>query len=321
MKANVIQNKYQARSLEPEEFFGNPEIRDCLNAKTIDDIGNLAFLGPPGVGKSLAANLLGRKLFKVILPDGKAVYNIKEWDMSQEGRIETVRTDIMRYCSTPPIAGTRKLAIFTEADNISFAAQQSLRRPMEIYKDRIVFIITANYKGRLIQPILSRCCPMEFSIIPDKDVRKFVDKVIDGEGLKSKKNGDFEEQLQGLVRESRGDLRSAASLLEGWTSGKKLFYKSRYSLKEKIISIFSDLCDGQLNSALDTINQTLSNTQDRTIVQELAEIIRDSKMPDGIKARCLIACAEADRDLVEGVYTYTTMYALTSKLLVAVNKA
>jgi replication factor C small subunit len=284
-------------------------------------LGNLALLGPSGVGKSLAADLLGKKLFKVKMPDGKVIYNIKEWDMSQSGNIDTVRTDIMRYCSNQAVGGGRKLAIFTEADNITFAAQQSLRRPMEIYKDRIVFIITANYKGRIIQPIISRCCPMEFSIIPDEDVRKFVDKVINGEGIESTQDDDkFEHQIQGLVKEARGDLRAAASLLEGWVSNKKLFYKSRAGLKEKIVTIFGDLCAGQLNAALDTINETLTTTQDRTIVQELAETIRDSKMPENLKARCLISCAEADRDLVEGVYTYTAMYALTSKLMVVVNK-
>jgi len=316
MKATVMQQKYEATSFSPDEFLGNHEIRDCLNSKTLADIGNLALLGPPGVGKSLAAKILGRKLFKVTLANGKVAYNVKEWDMSQEGHIDTVRTEIMRYCSTPAMIGERKLAIFTEADNISFAAQQSLRRPMEIYKDRVVFIVTANYKGRLIQPILSRCCPMEFSIIPDEDMNVFVKKIIKGEKIDA-----TDDQIIGLVREARGDLRSAASLLEGWTSNQKLFYKSRAALKEQIIGIFSNLCEGELNVALDTINKLLATTQDRTIVQELAEIIRDSKMPQNIKARCLISCAEADSDLVGGVYTYTAMYSLTAKLMVAVSKA
>jgi DNA polymerase III delta prime subunit len=119
------------------------------------NIPNLMLSGGPGTGKTTVAKAMCNELnidYLVI-------------NASMNGGIDTLRTEIMRFASTVSIvADGRKMVILDEADHLPPLTQASLRNFMEEFSKNCGFILTCNFKNRLIQPLHSRCSVIEFKI-------------------------------------------------------------------------------------------------------------------------------------------------------------
>jgi DNA polymerase III delta prime subunit len=84
---------------------------------------------------------------------------------SEESGIDVLRTKIKNFASTVSLEGGRKYLILDEADYLNpQSTQPALRGFMEEFHKNCGFILTCNYKNRLIEPLHSRCSVVEFSI-------------------------------------------------------------------------------------------------------------------------------------------------------------
>jgi len=81
------------------------------------------------------------------------------------GNIDTLRTEIKDFASTISFTGNRKYVILDEADYLNpQSTQPALRNFMEEYSKNCGFILTCNFKNRIIDPLHSRCSVIEFKI-------------------------------------------------------------------------------------------------------------------------------------------------------------
>jgi DNA polymerase III delta prime subunit len=120
-----------------------------------DNIPNLILSGGPGVGKTTIA--------KAMLDQIGATYMMING--SEESGIDVLRTKIKNFASTVSLEGGRKYLILDEADYLNpQSTQPALRGFMEEFHKNCGFILTCNYKNRLIEPLHSRCSVVEFSI-------------------------------------------------------------------------------------------------------------------------------------------------------------
>jgi len=120
-----------------------------------DHIPNLILSGGPGVGKTTIA--------KAMLDQIGATYMMING--SEESGIDVLRTKIKNFASTVSLEGGRKYLILDEADYLNpQSTQPALRGFMEEFHKNCGFILTCNYKNRLIEPLHSRCSVVEFSI-------------------------------------------------------------------------------------------------------------------------------------------------------------
>ena len=118
------------------------------------NIPNLLLTGGPGVGKTVARAMLEEVNADYIVING-----------SMNGNIDTLRNDIMQFASTVSFTGGRKYVILDEADYLNpNSTQPALRNFMEEFSNNCGFILTCNFKNRIIDPLHSRCSVVEFSI-------------------------------------------------------------------------------------------------------------------------------------------------------------
>lgn len=119
------------------------------------NIPNLLLTGGPGVGKTTVARAMLEQLdCDYIVING-----------SLNGNIDTLRNEIMQFASSVSFKGGRKYVILDEADYLNAqSTQPSLRNFMEEFSRNCGFILTCNFKNRLIAPLHSRCSVIEFKI-------------------------------------------------------------------------------------------------------------------------------------------------------------
>ena len=119
------------------------------------DIPNLILSGGPGVGKTTAA--------KAMLDELGLTYMFING--SEESGIDVLRTKIKNFASTVSLHGGRKYLILDEADYLNpQSTQPALRGFIEEFHKNCGFILTCNYKNRLIPPLHSRCSVVDFTI-------------------------------------------------------------------------------------------------------------------------------------------------------------
>lgn len=118
------------------------------------EIPNLMLTGTAGVGKTTVALAMCEEL-------GLTYLFINS---SDERGIDTLRTKIKGFASTVSLTGDRKVIILDEADYITPEAQAALRGAIEEFSVNCSFILTCNFKGRLIEAIHSRCAVVDFTL-------------------------------------------------------------------------------------------------------------------------------------------------------------
>jgi DNA polymerase III delta prime subunit len=126
------------------------------------NIPNLLFSGGPGVGKTTTA--------KAMLEELNCDYVVINGSM--KGNIDTLRYDISNFASSVSFTGGRKYVILDEADYLNpNSTQPALRNFMEEFSKNCGFILTCNFKNRIIEPLQSRCSVIDFKITK-KDMPK-----------------------------------------------------------------------------------------------------------------------------------------------------
>lgn len=123
------------------------------------EIPNMLFSGSAGVGKTTVAKAICNELnVDYIMING-----------SEEGNIDTLRGKIKQFASTVSLQGGYKVVILDEADYLNpQSTQPALRAFMEEFSKNCRFIMTCNFKNKIIEPLHSRCSVYEF-VIPSNE--------------------------------------------------------------------------------------------------------------------------------------------------------
>lgn len=146
------------------EKYRPQKIDDCILPESLKktfhqyiatgELPNFLFSGSAGVGKTTVAKALCNEVgAEYLFVNG-----------SEQGGIDMLRTTIKQFASTVSFSGGTKVVILDEADYLTPATQPALRGFMEEFSDNCRFILTCNYKNRVIEPLHSRCAVIDFKI-------------------------------------------------------------------------------------------------------------------------------------------------------------
>lgn len=150
--------KYRPKSLN-ETLLPSAVKKSLQQMLNTGELQNMLFTGTAGIGKTTAARALCEELgLDYIVING-----------SEEGNIETLRGKIRQFASTVSLSGGYKVIILDEADYLNpQSTQPALRGFIEQFSDNCRFILTCNFKNRIIEPLHSRCAVYDFNVPKDE---------------------------------------------------------------------------------------------------------------------------------------------------------
>ena len=128
-----------------------------------EEIPNLLFVGNPGTGKTTLARIIVNDVLGC---------NYLYINASDESGIDTIRHSITNFAQTKSFDGKVKVVILDEADGLTTQAQSALRNTMETYAKYCRFILTANYKHKIIPALQSRCQALDIKPVVELAVKR-----------------------------------------------------------------------------------------------------------------------------------------------------
>jgi replication factor C small subunit len=200
--------KYRPKTLD--DMVDQKEIVERLKSFVKSrNVPHCIFAGPPGTGKTTAALCLARDLYSSAYRE-----HMLELNASDARGIDVVRETVKTFARVRSIGEVRfKIMILDEADNMTSAAQQALRRTMERYTETCRFILIANYSGKIIEPIQSRCAPFRFTYLPRAEHDSHLKRIAEKENARLLDDG-----LDAVFEVCSGDLRKAINTLQAAAS-------------------------------------------------------------------------------------------------------
>lgn len=178
------------------------------------EVPNLLLTGRAGVGKTTAAKAVLNQLgCDYIMING-----------SLNGNIDTLRNEIQSFASSVSLTGGRKYVILDEADYLNpNSTQPALRNFMEEFAKNCGFILTCNYRNRIIPELHSRCSVVEFKI-PNAEKPKlasrFYKRMVD---VLAAENIEFDAKaLAGVVEKHFPDFRRTLNELQRYAATGKI---------------------------------------------------------------------------------------------------
>jgi len=307
--------KYRPHSLD--DIVNQEEIVNRLKSFVkAQNVPHCIFAGPPGTGKTTAALCLAHDLYG----EGYREH-VMELNASDERGINVVRETVKTFARTRSIGEvTFKILILDEADNMTSDAQQALRRTMERYTETARFILIANYSGKIIEPIQSRCAPFRFTYLAREDVVNRIQHISDRESLKISEGG-----VEAILEISGGDLRRTINVLQTAASvGKSIDAETVYSVvgranpydvREMMITALNGDFAGARNKLREMILKYGLAGSD-IMGQVHSEAFR-LNVPDKWKIKLADIIGEIDYRLIQGSNEEIQLSALLAKLVEA----
>jgi len=302
--ANIVDQKEIVERLK--SFVKSRNVPHCI------------FAGPPGTGKTTAALCLTRDLYG----DAYREHSM-ELNASDERGIDVVRETVKTFARVKSIGEIPfKIMILDEADNMTSDAQQALRRTMERFTETCRFILCANYSGRIIEPIQSRCAPFRFSYLPREEHDCYLKEIAQKENVELASEG-----LEAIFEVCGGDLRKAINTLQASASlDKPVDAKVVYSITGKanpsdIQKMIQTAMDGGFIEARKQLRDMIQKygVAGSDIIRQIhAEIFR-AEIPEPWKIKLAAIVGEIDFRLVEGSDEEVQLSALLARLVEAGN--
>ena len=240
-----------------------------------EQVPNMLLTGTAGLGKTTVARAICNQLnLDYILING-----------SEEGNIDTLRTKIKHFASTVSLEGDLKVVILDEADYLNAqSTQPALRGFIEEFSDNCRFIMTCNFKNRVIEPLHSRCSIYEFNTTK-KDMQKlcadfFVRTIhiLENEGIAV----ENKDEIANLIMRYAPDWRRVLNELQRSSIGGKLNIAMLRSASDQYDDLFEHLKKKDFKKMRKWVSDNMdvdSSVVFRSIYDSMYEKVEPSSIP------------------------------------------
>ena len=221
---------------------------------------------------------------------------------SEESGIDVLRTKIKNFASTVSFNG-RKYLILDEADYLNpQSTQPALRGFIEEFSSNCRFILTCNFKNRIIEPLHSRCSVIEFNT-----TKKQLGELCAQSSLNILKKEDVEfdaAAVAGIVNRHFPDWRRVVNELQRYSVSGKIDAGILVNLSEEKLTPLIDNIKGKNWSAMRKWVGSNSDNDFNTLFRKVFNALEQKLEPQSIPAAVLII---AD-------YQYKAAFAMDSEI-------
>lgn len=194
-----------------------------------DEIPNLLFVGSPGTGKTTLARIIVNDILGC---------NYLYINASDESGIDTIRHNITNFAQTKSFDGGVKVVVLDEADGLTSQAQAALRNTMETYAKYCRFILTANYKHKIIPALQSRCQSLDLKPVVEQAAKRCFN-ILKQENVKV--SDEQKKKFVVLVKRLFPDLRKTINEIQKSVIDGELCIDSNGSDSELLNSVFEGI--------------------------------------------------------------------------------
>ena len=296
------------------EVVGNEETIGKLRAVVAGgNMPNIILSGPPGTGKTTSMLCLAREMLGANYKEA-----VLEMNASDERGIMVVRDKIKMFAKKKVNlpAGAHKLVILDEADSMTAAAQQAMRRTMELFSGTTRFALACNTSSKISEPIQSRCAILRFTRLSDKEVLKRLTHVCGAEGVAATDGG-----LEALIFTAEGDMRNALNNLQSTHSGfgavdeQSVFKVCDQPHPHVARKILDDCAKRDLDAAVAGIAGLHATGYAAVdIVATLFKVIKMHPMPEADQLKFIKEIGFAHTRVIDGCATLTQLTGLVARL-------
>ena len=212
---------------------------------------------------------------------------------SEESGIDTLRTKIKNFASTVSMDGNRKYVILDEADYLNpQSTQPALRGFIEEFSRNCGFILTCNFRNRIIEPLHSRCSTIEFRIPKDQKPKlamHFMNRV---QEILEKENVSYNEKVVAeLIGKFFPDWRKCLNELQRYSATGTIDAGILVNISETSIKeLLSFIKNKEFTNARKWIVHNLDNDPSR-IYRRIYDSLYDSVAPSSIP-HCVLILAD-----------------------------
>lgn len=252
-----------------------------ISFKNKDEIPNLLFTGAAGIGKTSVAKIIVNDILEC-----QYLYI----NASDENGIDTIRHKVVNFAQTMSIDGKIKVIILDECDGLSIDAQRALRNTMEEFAGITRFILTANYKYKIIPALQSRCQSFDLTPPIDLAVKRCA-------GILKKENitvpEDQKVKLVEFIKATYPDLRKCINELQKFSSTGTLILRDVKN--DKVLElIFNEVKKKNVESLRKALieSEQLFNSDYTSLLRGLFNYIDESEENVDLKRFYLLTISE-----------------------------
>lgn len=303
--------RYRPSSLD--DIKGQDEIVERLRRYVEqDDLPNMLFAGPSGVGKTTASIAIARELYG---DEWRA--NFLELNASDDRGIDVVRGRIKDFARASFGGFDYRIVFLDEADSLTNDAQSALRRTMEQFSGQTRFILSCNYSSRIIDPIQSRCAVFRFRPLPEDAIREVVLEIAEDEGIEVEPEG-----IDAITYVADGDMRRAINALQaaavlGEAVDEDAVYQITSTARpEQVSEMINRAVEGEFLTSRSTLETLLIDQAIAAddIIEQIHRSVWDLGLDDERAVALLEYLGEIDYRIAEGANERLQLESLLARL-------
>lgn len=175
-------NKYKPKNIEDLTY--DDDFKKLIHELIINETLNIIICGDSSSGKTTLIKLIINKYFDGIHKENEISNNIMFIHETKDQGIHYFRNELHLFCKTCSIINNKKkIVVLDDFDLINEQSQQVFRNLLDVYYNKVIFLMSCCNIHRIINSIQSRQLIINIPYSTNEKILNFCNKIISNEKI------------------------------------------------------------------------------------------------------------------------------------------